>query len=208
MILFCDNDILHKLAVCNLLDDAVEALEVTPKDVYVLPTAKHKFGVTGDRCKAERKYGREVFHCISRFLANASEIQKESPDELRQLEDVVNIDPSDAILITATAGYSDFLLATGDKRLLKALAANLCCRRIAERIARHVVCLEQIIKRSIQQFGFDHVKDKVVPAVDCDNALRAAFGSGLSATQENVMRTLDAYIIELRSLEIDMLSPL
>ena len=80
------------------------------------------------------------------------------------------------------------------------------CRAIAERLRGHVVCLEQIVKRSIQCFGFEHVKAKVVPASDCDTALRAAFGSGLDAVESNAVHSLDARIRYLRELEVDMLA--
>ena len=57
----------------------------------------------------------------------------------------------------------------------------------------------------IQHFGFAYVKDKIVPALACDTALRAAFGSGDAATESNVLATLDGYINELRFLAIDLL---
>ncbi len=42
------------------------------------------------------------------------------------------------------------------------------------------------------------VRDRVVPACDCDTVLRAAFGSGLTATEENVRHSLTAYTDHLR----------
>lgn len=79
------------------------------------------------------------------------------------------------------------------------------CFPVAQRIRGHVLCLEQIIKRLIQHFGFPYVRDKVVPARACDTALSAAFGSGQEAIEPNVLAALDSYINELRSLPIDLL---
>lgn len=45
MICLADNDIVKKLAICNLLDEAMIALEVSPAEILVLPTARFKLGV-------------------------------------------------------------------------------------------------------------------------------------------------------------------
>jgi hypothetical protein len=68
------------------------------------------------------------------------------------------------------------------------------------------MCLEQIIKRLIQDFRFLYMKNKIVPARACDTALSVAFGSGWDATEPNVLAALDSYINELRSLPINLLS--
>lgn len=212
MILFCDNDIVHKLAACNLLDDALSALGVSASDVYVLPTARYKFGVTKDRAKSERKYGKEVFRRIRDFLERVNEIDNLCMDELRLLDDVVDIDHGEATLISATNVHSEYLLATGDKRCLHSLASNESCSPIADRLRGRAVCLEQVLRKIIEQFGFEHVKKRVVPAVcgepSCDTALRAAFGSGLDAVESNVVRTLDAYVQELQEMTAGMLATL
>ena len=45
MICLADNDIVKKLAVCNLIDEAVSALGVSLDEIRVLPTARYKLGV-------------------------------------------------------------------------------------------------------------------------------------------------------------------
>ena len=70
--------------------------------------------------------------------------------------------------------------------------------RIIDRVAGSVICFEQIVMRIIQSSGFDLVRTRVVPACDCDTVLRAAFGSGLEATEETVMRCLTVYTTYLR----------
>ena len=49
VICLVDNDVIYKLAMCNLLDDSLAALDLARTDAYVLPTAKYKFGVTRKR---------------------------------------------------------------------------------------------------------------------------------------------------------------
>ncbi len=210
MILFCDNDIVHKLAACNLLDDALSALGVSTENVRVLPTAKHKFGITKDHAKFKRKYGEVVFGRIRCFLEEVGEVDNPSVEDLLLLDDVADIDRGEATLISATAAHSDYLLATGDKRCLGSLATNQACRPIADRLRGRAVCLEQIIRKAIEHSGFEHVKRRVVPAVcrepSCDIALLAAFGSGLDAAESNVLHTLDAYIRDLQQKTESMLT--
>jgi hypothetical protein len=208
VICLADNDIIHKLAACDLLDDAFAALSLARTDVYVLPTAKYRFRITQRHvAQGERRYGVEVFAHIRDFLASVREINVPGlPEELQLLAGVDGIDPGEAVLFAATAQFDQYLLATGDKNSLRALASTPTCRPIAQRMCGHVICLEQIVKRVIQHCGFAYVRDKVIPARDCDTALRVAFGSGSDATEVHVLSTLDSYINELRSLSIDLLT--
>ncbi len=120
------------------------------------------------------------------------------PDEQRLFDDALDIDTGEAILFSASAHYAGCLVSTGDKRSLRALATLPNAQPIIDRLAGRVICFEQIVLRIIDRFGFDLVRSKVVPASDCDTALRAAFGSGLEATEESVRHCLAAYIGYLR----------
>lgn len=208
MICLADNDIVHKLAACDLLDDALAALSLARTDVYVLPTAKYKFRITPrSSAQGERRYGAEVFARIRDFLASVRVLNVPGlPEELQLLAGVDGIDPGEAALCAATAQFSQYLLATGAKNSLRALALNSVCRPIAQRLCGHVICFEQIVKRIIQHCGLSYVQDKVIPARACDTALRVAFWSGFDATEASVLAVLDSYINELRSLSIDLLA--
>jgi hypothetical protein len=208
VICLVDSDIIYKLPMCNLLDDTLTALDSARTDVYVLPTAKYKFSVARRRPDTgEQRYGAEVFARIRDFLASVREIDVAGPsEELQLLASIDGIDAGEAILFSATAEFDQYLLAIGDKTSLRALALAPVCLPIAQRIRGHVICLEQIVKRLIQHFGFLYAKNKIVPARACDTALSAAFGSGWDATERNVLAALDSYINELRSLPIDLLT--
>ena len=208
MICLSDNDIIHKLAACDLLDDALAALSLARTDVYVLPTAKYKFGIAQRNvARAERQYGAEVFARIRDFLASVREINVPGlPQELQLLASVDGVDPGEAVLFAATSQFNQYFLATGDKSSLRALASTPVCRSIAQRLCGHVICFEQIIKRVIQHCGFSYVRGKVIPARAFDTALRVAFWSGHDAIEANVLAVLDSYINELRSLSIDLLA--
>jgi hypothetical protein len=199
-----DNDIVEKLAIYDLLENALASLGASPSDVYVLPTLKHRIGGKV-RTKATNRLGVEVVDRILEFLGGVNEIRDYSLSDQLLLDDVVNIDPGEAILLAATGVYPISLLLTGDKRCLRAIATCPDCKTIALRIRGKVICFEQILLRLIEDLGFEQVLAKVVAVPYCDTALRAAFGSGIHSTQPNTVECLQSYIKELRNLPIDLL---
>jgi hypothetical protein len=207
VIYLADNDIIEKLAVCDLLDDALVAFAASRRDVFVLNTLKFRIGGRS-QTKAENRLGTAAVARLLEFLAGVQEIREFSTDDVKLLDDVVGIDPGETILLAATAIHSDYLLLTGDKRCLRTLATVPECESIARRIQGRVVCFEQTILRLIARFGFDHVLRKVVGEYYRDTALRAAFGSGIQSTQSNSVACLQSYIDELRRLPFDLLATL
>jgi hypothetical protein len=205
VIYLSDNDIVEKLAVCDLLDDTLASFEATRPYVYVIPTLKYRIDGRA-RPKVERRLGSEAVGRILEFLRDVNLIDNYSPEDHQLLDDIVGIDPGEAVLLSATAVFKDFNLLTGDKRCLRTIATSAECERIARRIQGRVVCFEQVVCRLIDHFGYEHVLAKVVPVLYCDNALRAAFGSGTQSTESNSLACLRSYIGELRGLPIDLLA--
>ena len=201
MIYLSDNDILEKLARCDLLDDFLTAYGSTRRDVFVVETLKYRL----KRPSAAKRLGADGLQRILAFLEQVNIVHDYSREDHLLLAELQIIDIGETILLSAAGLYDDFRLATGDKRCLKAIATHPGCLRLAERIKGKVVCFEQIIRTLIGHFGFDHVRSKVVPALDCDVALRAAFGSGVDSTEDNCVDCLNHYIDELRRLPIDLL---
>ena len=199
MILLADNDVVKKLAICDLLEEAVGALGVSHSEILVLPTARFKLGIAKNSDKARGQLGSKGFDRLKSFLASVGEISiTPSPEEQQLFDDAFDIDAGEAILFSASAHYADCVIATGDKRCLRALASLRNAERIIARVGGHVICLEQILMRIIDRFGFELVRNKLVPGCDCDTVLRIAFGSGLSATEEGVRRCLTVYTGYLR----------
>ena len=209
MIYLSDNDIVEKLAICDLLDDALEAFDATRADVLVIPTLKNRIGIGVPRPKVVNRLGEEVAARLIEFLSTIKEIDDysaEDHDLLESLDESVEIDAGEIILLAATAKISDFRLLTGDKRCICAVASCPECAYIAARIKGRVVCFEQIICRIIESAGFDSIRAKVAPVLhNCDTALRAAFGSGIHSTESNTVACLQSYITEIRGFPIDLL---
>ncbi|MCY2965390.1 MAG: hypothetical protein NT069_17450 [Planctomycetota bacterium] len=200
MICFTDNDLIKKLAFCDLLDDALTALSACHGEIYVLPTARYvllKPMKNADIARA--RLGDAVFDRLRSFLDRVTAIPIEPPmEQLSLFEDHVGIDPGEAVLFLACVNTEVCRVATGDKRSLRALHAEPAFFPVCEQLSGRVVCFEQIILRIIDQSGFDAARSKIIPGSNCDTALRAVFGSGLESTEENVRTGLQSYIRDLR----------
>lgn len=199
MICLADNDVLKKLAICGLLEELLTVADSSDADMFVLPSARFVLGIAKEPEKARARLGSAVFDSLADFLGKVRVLeQAPDPQEQRLFDDVVGIDAGEAILFSATAAFSDFILATGDKRSLKALAEIEGAGAITARLRGGVICFEQIMVRIMNRYGFELLRKHVVPAAGCDIALSAVFGSGLSAVEANVRHGFTSYIEHLR----------
>lgn len=205
--IFIDNDAISKLASCNLISDAESLLGASHDSMFILNTLKHRFGLTSAkrRARIERELGVQTLERVAEFQARSKEIPPARDELVLLFEDVTAIDAGEAQMFASASDQADVLVATGDKRSIKALHGTAVCAPIAESLSGRLLCLEQIILRAIAKFGFDYVKQRVVSGVDCDSALRAAFGMGLDAVEQQVKRVLGVYVSELREATGDLL---
>lgn len=191
---FVDNDALLKLVACNLFWEAVTSLGLTQVDLRVLPQAKYVFRTSS---RVVRKYPQAIRDSAISIVEGCTKIQPKVSEELQRLQ-IEGIDPGEIILFSATKYEDSFYLATGDKRCLTVLAADPQLIDIKQRLIGRVICLEQLILSLIYSQGFNEVLTKVLQAREYDGALKAIFGSGERATQENVLQALEGYIEHLR----------
>jgi hypothetical protein len=206
---FIDNDILIKLIALDLFEDAITMLEIDRSKLQILPTARYVFASQKEKAK---KYSAEIWDAAIAVVNSCQPIPDLRRDadcmaEIEALQHFRNtIDPGEQQLIVATRTQPNFLLMTGDKRCLRTL------REIPDpiyaRLRGRVVCLEQSILLSIQQLGFEIVKQRVVPRQDCDTALNACFGSGDRSIASNVVASLKSYIDDLDRLVPELLANL
>ena len=148
---FLDNDVILKLTTYRMLDEALDCFKIDRSDIRVLESARFVFGSP----KLRKKYSEEALILATEFVKKCPEIATQDSEEYRLLEKQIknDIDPGEATLIAATFQESASLLATGDKRCLKALANTECLDFIHKGLQGRVICLEQIICRSIGYSG-------------------------------------------------------
>jgi hypothetical protein len=193
-----DNDVIHKLGYCNLLDDFLSLLKLDEIQIYVLETAEY---VLKNKTK---KAGQEA--CFDRIKSFLTIVKKyTNPDEkiIGELEKNIGIDAGEAILISALIVHKKSVFITGDKRCLKTLAESAFYKANASQLLEKAICFEQIILWLIEKFGFDQIYPKVHCAKEIDKALRSIFTS--SATEESVKEGLNSYIKWLKAGTSDLL---
>ncbi len=193
-----DNDIIHKLVALELFDDAIDVLQFSRSQLQVLPTAKYWF--QGQK-KKKKQYSDAVWDAGIELVSECQVIYVERDEgclaEVEYLSQFNNqIHEGERDLILATRSQPDFLLMTGDKVCMQALSE--LSEEIFQRLIGRVVCLEQVVLILIRRLGFEVVQKRVLLNVDCDKALRACFGSGDRATENNVVLALFRYVDDLQ----------
>lgn len=197
---FFDNDAVLKLAELDVLDDALQVLSTERAEVWVLPTSayvfrnKLKHAVSGSEV-------RHSFEGIERALEFVRSVRhlSDPPDlsEYTTLLAIPRIDAGEALLFTATRGVPEFLVITGDKNALRALARSGADTETYDRLRGRVLCFEQVIMRLFNAVGFETVRERAVPAARCDGALGAVFSSGIATPEQAARQGLNRYISRL-----------
>lgn len=208
MICLTDNDIIWKLASCDLLPEAVTALGGTPAEVYVLTTARHVLLRPSKRGRGPRVPDGPARNRVAAFLASVQELPGAPEADLLAISGIPGIDPGEQQLFAATALYPDCRVLTGDKVCLGALAqAGDAVAFVRMRLRERVVCFEQTLLLLINELGFEEVRRRVVPAREVDKVLDLVFRAGLTTTAENAVVGLESYIAALRTEAPGLLVP-
>ena len=200
MLVLTDNDVVQKLARCDLYQEFLRAFGVSFDDIQILPTARYVLTST----KFQKRLDAASVTRLNAFFDAVKDIAAEPNwDDLTALAEQPRIDQGEAALFSIGAATPDSLVATGDKRslisLVEAAATNAFCVQIVTRLANRVICFEKVIHQIVTHFGFQTVRDKLIRGRECDSALAIVLGSGFEATESSVLEGLHSYINDLRT---------
>ncbi|MCX6345983.1 MAG: hypothetical protein NT018_13085 [Armatimonadetes bacterium] len=195
LVVFSDNDIILKLSEYNLLYNACDVLGVGLEQVMVLSTAIYIVGGLRDKV-ANGKNGKYTLAGLNRAIRFLESVYcVEDYPELSWFVAIDNVDIGEAQLATWAVDLNDCsMLLTGDKKFMNALANHPAARHIYDGLCGRVVCLEELIKALIRHMGFDHVRQAVASAPNCDQALNQAFGNRYDQPEAQVVEALDSHI--------------
>lgn len=215
--IYCiDNDIIKKLATFQLFNHTIDLFDSNYNQVNILETAKYKFEADWKKFEAGRSRKLEDniinYKEILRLTQTLPNISQASINQelFGKLSSIENIDQGDAILASHTINIIQKDISaqifTGDKRFMRALA-TVDLPIIRESLENRVWCLEQLILKNVEVYGFETIRELVVPVRECDTAIMTVFGSGLKSNEENSCATLKSYIEELRKQTGNLLYP-
>lgn len=177
MIYFADNDIILKLAQCDLLEHLSDIIGGPCDGIYVSPTAKYQL-LPKNPEKALRKCGNEIsLTRLTNFLNIAGVLSEEivDPSLLITLNNIDGIDGGEDWLFAAAVENKDSLLITGDKRALKALLMHQKqLLKIVPELENKVITFESIILLAINKLGLAVVKQKLLGSPKPDGMLKIA----------------------------------
>lgn len=179
MIVLADNDIILKLAQCDLLDVLPDILGQEWTEILISPTAKYQL-LPKNSAKALNKCGNEeTLVRLAAFLEKTQTISAVNNTALlAQLETIDGIDGGEKFLFAAAVETENPLLITGDKRALRALLAhqgNL--PTVFLTLQNAVVTFESAILLAMRLFGFAIVKQKLLGSPKPDGTLRLVLKS-------------------------------
>lgn len=196
-----DNDILLKLARCDLFDEFLTAFDVTAADVRILRTAR--FSVTSK--KHRKRIGDNGFARLSDFLGKVVDIETvPDPAAIAALTEQTdkNIDTGEAALFAICPLVPESVIVTGDKKsmtgLTAAAAEDMTCEIIYLALAGRLYCFELVLARVLDTFSFDAVRQKLINGRECDRGLALWLGSGLNASEASFRDGLSSYLREAR----------
>ena len=189
MIVFADNDILIKLAGCDLLIPFCEAIGNQNTDFYV--TSSAKFAIP-KQSKKKLKIP-EAIQQLHEFMGRTSAIQDVQPqmDILDTLTETPDIEGGEAFLILSAYNNPTCRLATGDKRCLVSLLNSSSLSEITKSLSQRVYTLEIAMLILIDRLGYEVVNQKVIQRCVEDMVLKLAFGETRSF--ENAVECLSSY---------------
>lgn len=220
-----DNDIILKLATYDLFNNTIQSLAIEENQIYILDTFKYKFGKKikrnrGNKPNNNEKYDIKKALDITKKYETISEknftnFQLDIYTRLinysqRNYDQENKIDKGEAILISYVCCLNqqenDNYLLTGDKNCLRELS-NSGMTDIIELLKGKIWCLEQLILKNIEQFGFDLIQSKIYHKKDCDTNLKLIFGYSQSASENEVKDSLNSEIIRLQKETKNLLYP-
>jgi hypothetical protein len=192
--LVIDNDAFILLSAAGLLQAAIAALGFDGKAVRL---ATLPF-VIGRNKKLQKQYSGDALIRAKLACDDVSELSSApSPEILQRLAAVPDIDDGEAVLYGVLHENPNYLLLSGDKRAMIALAGSADLTDVRAKIAGRVVCVEKVISLLLASLGLDHVAKAMLPVRDSSGALKVIFSDGNCSDEAACTYAVSTYIVDL-----------
>ena len=189
MIILADNDIVQKLACCELLDYFLEWIESPPAEVWVIPSIPFVL-------RKKLKNNPAALACLEAFLLKTRPIPEASMDLLERYE---QLDEGERQMLAVLVEDQRITrLVTGDKRALRQIAGMVSGDApLSSRLSQtRTDCLESVMLGLMDHFGYPVINGKASLGVDSDKVLKMTFGPARS--EAHAREVLGVYLKELQ----------
>ncbi|HHC2392023.1 TPA: hypothetical protein ACN7FU_003944 [Klebsiella pneumoniae] len=177
MIVLSDNDVILKLAQCDLLKYLPEIIGRNPSEIFIGPNTRFQLLLPKRPEKACARCGsEEVYRNLSDFLSTVQEIPEIQDESLFSLlGEIPHIDSGEQLLLASCMENSGSLFMTGDKRCLQAVMDNQAIvTRVHSRLLDSVVTFESALLLSVASLGFEAVYKQLILNPKPDAMLKLA----------------------------------
>ena len=182
MVVLGDNDLILKLAQCNLTDELPLLLGEDPDEIFVTAAAPYQLLRRTEEKGIEHCGNPESYQRLKSFLSSTSELPPAADTKtLLSLASLPNIDSGEQILFAAAGELEEALLLTGDKRSLDALKLHRDdVPAVYEAVQNSVVTFESLILLALKHLGFPLLKQKLLGNPKPDGVLRTILRESLT----------------------------
>lgn len=163
MIVLADNDLVSKLAKCDLLKFLPAILQVPIEEIFIAPAARFQLMPRNPQ-KALAVYGnQETVERVREFLDSVKDIPAVADQQLlTRLASVPKIDPGEQLLFASCMMNENALLLTGDRTALNALTGSDELSDVQRSLMGRVVTFESALLIAAKVLGFEVVKTKLL----------------------------------------------
>lgn len=184
MKVFVDNDVAVKLARWGMLDRFHAHLTKQGKaDVFVLTSLRYRFKLhLDDPAAAVQAVGSSVgAKQLLNFVNACPPVKGHNQRVASALAGKPQIDAGEATLFAAAGNFDAALVDTGDKKALRALAAQSKTEPVLAALAGKLACLEQTVHYLCGRWTFDIVAAAIATDLAADAAVHDCFSAGQAA---------------------------
>lgn len=192
---FVDVDAMCKLAHWQILGLLPQLLNVQWRQCSTLSSTKFR------AIKAQTKLDGRVFHSPQAPIAVLEAMREMAPviaippEGVTGFQDIVGIDPGEAILLAALQMHNASILLTGDKRALRTLSSLPGTER--QPYAGRIMLIEQIVLMVLDTLGLSWLQASLCPWRQVDKAIAMAMGSRCDLAEVAVREGLHSCIHEI-----------
>lgn len=197
-LLLVDSDVFIILSAAGVLARTTELLGFGLEDLRRLPALENQ--LTRGRA-FRKKYPQGILDTALGFCHDVAPLTQRPSDvgTLAQLAAVNDIDEGEAVMYGLMVDHPLYILASGDKRAMRALAANAGLRNIRDALAGRILCLEAAVHMLVRRDGVTQVANGFTPLRSVNTALRVAFSRGAATTKKDCLRALESYLSDLKN---------
>jgi len=194
MKLLVDTDAFCKLAVAELLREAIKLQGAELSDCGRLPALPYMLG----KGRLRERFGPEACDKIAPLAKIMPKIGPPNPTWLDRLAGIQAIDPGEAQIFAAAAEGKSFVLS-GDKRALRSLKH---IQEYREALSGRIVVMEAMLLALCDDLGPDLVRRRVEPLRSLDTVIKTCFSPQGSDPNEGLLSYYRSLASELTPLQL------